>query len=223
MTMTRTITVTGEGTAEAVPDLLTLTLAVEVRRDSAGTAYDDAGEVASAVTVALRGHGVAGLDLRTSGLNLRAELVWAENQGQKVSGYVASTTLVARVSPPTAAPSAISAAVAAGGDSLRIHGIEQGFADSSAVAAQAQEAAWREAEAKAARFAALAGARLGQVLSIEQRAAHGAPVPMMGDMKRASASEGVAIEAGSMAVSATVAVQWELVQLEPASTSRDAG
>lgn len=210
MTPVRTITVTGEGTAEAVPDLLTLTLAVEVRRDAAGAAYDDAGEVTSAVTDALHGHGVAENDLRTSGLNLRAELVWAENQGQKVTGYVASTTLVARVSPPSAAPVAISAAVAAGGDSLRINGIEQGFADSSAVAAQAQEAAWREAEAKAARFAALAGARLGQVLSIDQRPERGLPVPMMGDMKRAVAAQGVAIEAGSVAVSASVVVQWEL-------------
>jgi uncharacterized protein YggE len=210
MTPVRTITVTGEGTAEAVPDHLTLTLSVEVRRDAAEAAYGDAGEIASAVTKALRGHGVAGLDLRTSGLNLRAELVWAENQGQKVSGYVASTTLVARVGPPSAAPAAISAAVAAGGDSLRINGIEQGFTDASAVAARAQEAAWREAEAKAARFAALAGGQLGQVLSIDQRPEHGSPVPMMAGMQRASASEGVPIEAGSVAVSASVVVQWEL-------------
>lgn len=210
MTPVRTIAVTGEGTAEAVPDLLTLTLAVEARRDAAGTAYDDAGEVASAVADALRRHGVAEHDLRTSGLNLRAELVWAENQGQRVTGYVASSTLVARVSPPSAAAVAISAAVAAGGDNLRINGIEQGFTDSSAIAAQAQEAAWREAEAKAARFAALAGARLGQVLSIEQLPERGLPVPMMGDMKRAVAAQGVAIETGSVAVSASVLVRWEL-------------
>ncbi|GAA4041329.1 hypothetical protein GCM10023063_28990 [Arthrobacter methylotrophus] len=214
MTPRRTITVTGEGSAEAVPDLLTLTLAIEVRRDAAGAAYDDAGQLAAAVTDVLREQGVAGLDLRTSGLNLRAELVWAENQGQKLTGYVASTTLVARVSPPSAAPSAISAAVAAGGDSLRINGIEQGFTDSSAVAALAQEAAWREAEAKAARFAALAGSRLGQVLSIDQRPEQGSPIPLMGDMKRAFASEGVAIEAGSVAVSASVVVQWELASPE---------
>jgi uncharacterized protein YggE len=210
MTPERTITVTGEGTAEAVPELLTLTLAVEVRRDAAEEAYGAAGEVASAVAAALRGQGVAGPDLRTSGLNLRAELVWAENQGQKVTGYVASTSLVARVGPPSAAVEVLSAAVTAGGDSLRINGIEQGFRDSAAVAARAQEAAWREAEAKAARFAALAGSRLGRVLSIEQRPDHGSLVPMMGEVKRASASEAVPIEAGSVAVSASVVVRWEL-------------
>lgn len=168
------------------------------------------------MTEAMRGHGVAGLDLRTSGLNLRAELVWAETQGQKVTGYVASSTLVARVGPVSAAPAAISAAVAAGGDSLRINGLEQGFTDPAAVAARAQEAAWREAEATAARFAALAGARLGRVLTIDQRPEHGSPAPMMGEMKRASASDGVAIEAGSVAVSASVAVQWELDSVSPA-------
>ncbi|MDQ0028918.1 SIMPL domain-containing protein [Arthrobacter bambusae] len=210
MTPVRTITVTGEGTAGAVPDLLTLTFAVEVRRDGAETAYRDAGEAASAVTEALSGHGVAGAELRTSGLNLRAELVWAENQGQKVTGYVASTTMVARISPPSRASAAISAAVAAGGDSLRINGIEQGFADTPAVAARAQEAAWRDAEAKASRFAALAGGRLGKVISIDQRPEHGPPVPMMAGMERASASEDLPIEAGSVAVSASVVVQWEL-------------
>lgn len=210
MTTARTITVTGEGSAEAVPDLLTLTLAVEVRREAAGNAYDDAGEVASAVTEALRGHGVADRDLRTRGLNLRADIVWVENHGQKVTGYVASTSLTARISPPSAAPAAISAAVAAGGDSLRINGIEQGFTDSSAVAALAQEAAWRDAEAKATRFAALAGARLGQVLSIDQGPERGLPVPLMASARGVSLSSGVAIEEGSVGISASITVQWEL-------------
>ena len=210
MATMRTITVTGEGTAEAVPDLLTLTLAVEVRRDSAAEAYNDAGQTASAVTGALRGHGVDDSGLRTSGLNLRAELAWSENHGQKINGYTAATTLVARVSPPSAAPAAISAAVAAGGDNVRINGIEQGFRNSTAVTAQAQEAAWFDAEAKAARFAALAGARLGQVLSIDQPPEHGSPVPLTAGFARAAASEGVAIEAGSVAISAAVVVRWEL-------------
>ncbi|WP_113990567.1 SIMPL domain-containing protein, partial [Arthrobacter sp. Hiyo1] len=74
----------------------------------------------------------------------------------------------------------------------------------------------REAEAKAARFAALAGGRLGLVLSIDQRPEHGSPVPMKAGIQRASTSEGVPIEAGSVAVSASVVVQWELDSPAPA-------
>ncbi len=212
--MTRSITVTGDGTAEAVPDLLTLTLAVEVRQDTAARAYDDAADVALTVTEALRQRGVADSDLRTSGLNLRPDVVWVENQGQKVTGYVASTDLVARLGPPHLAPAAISAAISAGGNSVRINGIEQGFKDSSAVAAMAQDAAWRDAEVKARRFAGLAASRLGQVLSIEQRPEHGMPVPVARDMARTFAAEGVAIEPGTVAVSASIVVTWELLAPE---------
>ncbi|MGW9413504.1 SIMPL domain-containing protein [Arthrobacter cupressi] len=209
--MTRSITVTGDGTAEAVPDMLTLTLAVEVRQDTAARAYDDAGNIALNVTEALRRQGVAEGNLRTSGLNLRPDVVWVENQGQKVTGYVASTDLVARLGPPRLAPAAISAAVTAGGNSVRINGIEQGFSDSSAVAASAQDAAWHDAETKARRFAGLAASRLGQVLSIEQRPDHGAPVPVARDMARTFATEGVAIEPGTVAVSSSIVVTWELL------------
>ncbi|OFI38230.1 hypothetical protein BIU82_18600 [Arthrobacter sp. SW1] len=212
--MTRSITVTGDGTAEAVPDLLTLTLAVEVRRETAAHAYDDAAAVALSVTEALRRHGVADGNLRTSGLNLRPDVVWVENEGQKVTGYVASTDLVARLGPPHLAPAAISAAITAGGNNVRINGIEQGFSDSSAVAASAQDAAWHDAEAKARRFAELAASRLGQVLSIEQRPSHDRPVPVAGDMARTVAAEGVAIEPGTVAVSVSVLVAWELLDAE---------
>ena len=56
----RTVTVTGFGTAEAAPDLLTLSVGVECRRDSAGDAYAAAGEASAAVTGALRSRGVPG-------------------------------------------------------------------------------------------------------------------------------------------------------------------
>ena len=39
----RTISVTGSGSAEAAPDLLTLSIGVECRREDVGAAYGDAG------------------------------------------------------------------------------------------------------------------------------------------------------------------------------------
>lgn len=209
--MNRTITVTGTASAKAVPDVVTLTLGVETRRGTAAEAYDDAGKAANAVGASLREAGVSAVDLRTSGLNLRADLVWVEGQGQKVTAYVASTSLQVGISSQADAPAAIAAAVAAGGDDIRINGIEQGFADASAVMAQAQEAAWQDAVARAEQYASLASARLGKVVSIVQEPLHGGPIPLGGMVRASFTAEAMPVEAGESSVSASIKVEWELV------------
>ncbi|MFE4195519.1 SIMPL domain-containing protein [Paenarthrobacter sp. NPDC056912] len=209
--MKRTITVTGTASAKAVPDLVTLTLGVETRRETAAKAYDDAGAAATAVAASLRAAGVTDVDLRTSGLNLRADLVWVEGQGQKVTAYVATTNLHVGIRSHADAPAAIAAAVASGGDDIRINGIEQGFADASLVTSQAQEGAWQDALTRAEQYASLASARLGAVVSISQQPVHSAPIPM-GGLVRAYAAEALPIEAGESSVSASVTVEWELLQ-----------
>ncbi|MFK0001488.1 SIMPL domain-containing protein [Paenarthrobacter sp. NPDC090522] len=208
--MKRTITVTGTASAKAAPDLVTLTLGVETRRDSAAQAYSDAGHAAGAVAASLRQAGVADVDLQTSGLSLRADLVWVEGQGQKVSGYIASTNLLVAIRSQADAPAALAAAVAAGGDDIRINGIGQGFSDASRVTAAAQEAAWADAERRAQQYAQLAGARLGSVVTVSQQPTPGAPVPV-GGMARAYAAEAMPVEAGESSVTASVTVEWELL------------
>src|SRR4029453_10085269 len=139
--MKRTITVTGNGTAQAPPDMVTVSLGLECRSGGAGTAYEEAGRAAAAVSAALRSKGVRDSDIHTSGLNLRAELLWQEGQGQRVSGYVASTMLTAGLRHVGTASAAIAAAVDAGGDAVRVNGLELGFEDPSVVTAAAQESA----------------------------------------------------------------------------------
>ena len=78
----RTISVTGSGSAEAAPDLLTISIGVECRREKVAAAYGDAGRAAAAVTAALRDHGVGSPDITTSGLNVRAEVNWQEGHGK---------------------------------------------------------------------------------------------------------------------------------------------
>lgn len=208
-TSTRTITVTGTGTAEAPPDLLTISVGVECRRDSVGAAYADAGRSSSAVSGALRGHGVADNDIRTSGLNVRPELVWRDGAGQQVTGYVTSTVLTVRLRQVTAASAVIAAIVDAGGDDVRLNGLELGFSDESAVAALARESAWQDAVATAEQLASLASARLGAVVSIAEHADLPGPVPVA-RIQRAAASEAISVEAGHASVGASVTVAWEL-------------
>jgi uncharacterized protein YggE len=209
--LSRTVTVTGTGTAEAVPDQLAISVGVECRRENAGEAFTAAGAASAAVATALRGHGVDHRDISSSGLNVRADVIWQEGQGQKVTGYVASSVLSVRLRNVAAAAESIAAAVEAGGNDVRLDGLQLGFTDAAAVTASAREAAWQDAASSAAQFAALAKAELGDVVTVSEHPASSAPVPVA-KMERAFASDGVAVEAGSAAVSVTITVQWELRQ-----------
>jgi uncharacterized protein len=206
----RTISVTGSGTAEAAPDLLTLSIGVECRRAGVDAAYGDAARASSAITAVLREHGVANPDITTSGLNVRAEVSWQEGRGQLVSGYLASSMLTVRLRDVAASSGLIAAAVAAGGDDVRLNGLEFGFADPAAVEARAREAAWNDARTTAEHFASLAGARLGQAVSVTRQPGMAPPIPLAA-MQRAVASEPLSVEAGGASVSAAVAVVWELL------------
>ncbi|WP_082506714.1 SIMPL domain-containing protein [Arthrobacter sp. Leaf337] len=205
----RTVTVTGSGTAEAVPDLLTVSIGVECRQEDVGAAYAAAGRASAAISAVLREHGVPDADISTSGLNVRADVVWKEGQGQTVTGYVASSVLAVRLRDVPGSSDVISAAVAAGGNDVRLNGLELGFADPAAVTARAREAAWQDALATATQFASLAGTALGPVVSVTQQPAASAPIPVA-KMQRAMATDSVGIEAGQSSVSATVGVVWEL-------------
>ena len=206
----RTISVTGSGSAEAAPDLLTLSIGVECRREDVGAAYGEAGRVSAAITAALREYGVANPDITTSGLNVRAEVNWQEGRGQVVSGYLASSVLSVRLRELGASSEVIAAAVAAGGNDVRLNGLELGFADPAAVTARAREAAWQDALTTAGHFASLAGASLGKVVSLTQQTGHPAPIPVA-KMQRAAAVESLTVEAGESSISATVNVVWELL------------
>ncbi|MFE4545382.1 SIMPL domain-containing protein [Arthrobacter sp. NPDC056727] len=208
-TANRTVTVTGSGTAGGAPDMLTLSIGVECRRDNAGGAYTAAGEASAAVAGALRSRGVEDRDIRTSGLNVRADVVWQEGRGQQVTGYIASAMLSVRLRDLDAGSAIIAAAVEAGGNDVRLDGLQLGFADTAAVLALAREAAWADARAAAAQLAGLAGAELGEVVSVRQQPAPSAPVPL-GGMQRAFAADSVTVEAGDLSVSTGVTVVWEL-------------
>ena len=108
------------------------------------------------------------------------------------------------------ASEAIAAAVAAGGNDVRLNGLELGFADPAAVSARAREAAWQDALTTAGHFASLAGASLGNVVSLVQQPGHQAPIPVA-KMQRAAAVESLTVEAGESSISATVGVVWELL------------
>ena len=203
------VTVTGSGWAEATPDVAVVSIGVECRRESVEAAYSAAGSALADVTAAFRGHGVAPADLRTAGLNVRADLVWREGEGQRVAGYVAASTLAVQLRDVAAASRMISDATAAGGNDVRLNGLSFSISDPSAVKVRARAAAWEDARAAAEQYAALASATLGNVLSVAEVPAAQGPVPVAG-IQRMAAAESLSVEPGESRVDAAVTVVWEL-------------
>jgi uncharacterized protein YggE len=205
----RTISVTGTGTAEAAPDLLTLSIGVDCHRQDVAAAYGAAGRLSGQISAALRRFGVGPTDISTTGLNVRADLVWQEGHGQTVTGYIASSILQVRLRDFAHSAEAIAAAVEAGGNDVRLNGLERGFADPAAVQARAREAAWKDALATAQQYAALSGTVLGRMVSLAQLPSSSNPIPVV-KMERAMAADSLTVEAGESSISARIDVVWEL-------------
>lgn len=213
-----TVTATGTGWAEAPPDLTLVSIGVECRASAVAAAYSRAGEALSAVTAVLRGRETAPGDIRTTSLNVRADLVWREGEGQQVAGYVAAGTLDVRLRDMVSAAGIISDAVSAGGNDVRLNSLHLDLADDTQARERARAAAWEDALRAGLQFAALASASLGRVVSVTEHVPTRGPVPLAG-LQRASAVESVAIEPGQNRVETAVTVVWELDSGLPGNTS----
>ncbi|WP_280450971.1 SIMPL domain-containing protein [Nocardia cyriacigeorgica] len=212
------VTTFGHGTVRATPDLMRVTLSVESRASKVALAYGRAGERVSAVTGSLRSYGVPSTDIATSGLSVRAETVWVEGGGNKVTGYLATTSLTITLrdigEDADPGPATIIAhCVDAGGDDVRLGGLELTVADPDAVLGAARDAAWDDAKAKAEQYAARAGRTLGAVIEITEDTSTPVPVPrprMRGATEIAYAAAAVPVELGESEFAADLRVTWEL-------------
>ncbi|MFC7450175.1 SIMPL domain-containing protein [Rhodococcus daqingensis] len=208
--MKSSVTVVGHGSAAAAPDIMRITVSVEVRRPDVTSAFEQAGHAAQAVSEALRAAGVAPADVSTTGLSVHADTVWQENQGQKVVGYIASTSLSVTLRDLSAPGQVIADCVGAGGDDVRLGGLELGIADQTGLLAQARDAAFADALAKARQYAGLSGRELGKVVELSEDVdSPPMPRPMVRAMK--ASADGMPIERGETELSATARVRWTLI------------
>ncbi|WP_280347468.1 SIMPL domain-containing protein [Nocardia neocaledoniensis] len=211
-------TMIGHGTVRAVPDLIRVTLSVESRADTVAAAYGRAGDRVAAVVTALRAAGVSDADMATSGLSVRTETVYTDNGRSEITGYLASSGLSVSLRDDTGTDPAdtVAAAVAAGGDDVRLGGLTRGIADPEPLLTQARDAAFDDAKAKAEQYATRAGVALGAVVQITEDTA--TPLPrgydisaeMGAPMLMAKASSPVPVVPGETEIGAIVRVTWAL-------------
>jgi uncharacterized protein YggE len=203
---TGTLTVTGNATINVVPDLATITLGVTTTGDTAASAMAANNEAVSGVIAKLIAAHVADRDMQTSSLSINPNWVAnGDNTGQVIKGYIASNMLTVRIKALETTGAVLDAAITDGANTL--NGLTFGLQDQRPTEDEARKAAVVDAVARAKVLADAAGAKLGDIQSInEGGAAQPGPMPMFKTMDAAS----VPVAAGEIGISASVTIVWAL-------------
>jgi uncharacterized protein len=206
MTEPTFVEVTGFGSASTTPDRLRAHLAAVGGAPTVAQAFSGASEAMQSMLTALRENGVAGEDLRSTGIQVHSDHGHRSIRGR----FEAHMSVDAVLRDIDSAGTVLSAAVEAGGDASRVHGISLDSSAADDALAEAREAAWADAPVKAKQYAELAGRSLGAVLSVSELRGNRGRATAFGADAAPAAGGGPAIEPGTRGLHAVITVRWEL-------------
>jgi uncharacterized protein len=207
----RTVVMTGTGRTVGVPDELSFSLSVGLVRPDLATALADANATMNRVLASLASSGVQRSDVQTTGLSMNAVYDYHSSGPPTLRGYRVSQRAQVLVRDLSKGGAAVTAAVHAGGNDVRVGQLGLRIADPESLLAKSRAAAVKEATAKAQEYADATGQTLGDVLSL--REVH-ASSPVIRSQALPSASfdalKGVAlpIRAGKDKLAVTVRIEW---------------
>ena len=211
----RVLTMTGSGDASAVPDELSFGLGVTVTRTDLGPALDAASATTARVLAALTRYGVAKGDVQTTGLSMTPVYDYHPYDPPTITGYRVTQRASVLVKELAKGGEAVAAAVAAGGNDVRVSNLRLLVGDPDAATARARAAAVAEAKAKAEQYADASGQTLGEVMTL--REVHVKPLPTTptvhlarGMIAQDNALKALPIRAGRESTTVTVRMVWEL-------------
>ena len=204
------ITVTGNGSAEAVPDMASVSLGVVTEAATAAEAMAANSAALAEVMATLTGAGIEARDIQTSGLSLNP--AYEDNyqggpEGPKVRGFIAQNNVTVRVRALDSLGGVLDAAVGQGANTL--YGLSFGLQEPEPKMDDARRDAIADARRKAELYALAAGVTLGEVVSISEQVNYGGPMP---EMRAASFAKdsGVPVAEGELSLSASVTVVYDL-------------
>jgi uncharacterized protein YggE len=206
----RTVEMTGTGAATAVPDQVGFTVSVGLTRSDLSSALDDASATMTRVLGTLADHGVVQDRVQTTGLSMYPVYDYPTYGPRILRGYHVTQRARATVPKLARAGAAITAAVRAGGNAVRVGDIRLVVGDRESVLAEARDAAVAEATAKAEQYAEATGQSLGDVLSLREVRARSprSAYPLSFKELRAADAAKVPIKAGQDELKVTVRVVW---------------
>lgn len=208
-----TISVNGTGDATAVPDVVFVSLGIQVQANDLGEAIVDANSTMNRIFTAVQAEGLEEKDIQTSGFNVHTENIRDRDgnpTGQAV--YHVNNTVRLTVRDLENTGDIIGAALDAGANS--VNGLNFGIENNDELLAEARSAAVADARARAEQLADGLGVTVGKPITISEQGGGGVPLqraPMAADMAFAEAAA-PPISGGELSVSSQVYVVFELIQ-----------
>jgi uncharacterized protein YggE len=202
------ITVSGEGSVFAVPDMAVISMGATAEAKTAKAAMDQTSDITAAILAQLSGFEIAPRDIQTSDLSLNP--VWTNrgdtNDRPRIDGYQASNRVTVRIRDLDTLGPVLDAVLTDGAN--RLGGLQFALSDPEPAMNDARRLAVADAVAKATLFADAAGVELGALISLSETGIM-MPRPEMMSMARA-ADAGVPVAQGEAEVMAGVTLVYEI-------------
>ncbi|SFO02019.1 hypothetical protein SAMN05216330_1011256 [Bradyrhizobium sp. Ghvi] len=201
------ITVSGQATVSAAPDLAQIDAGVANDAKSAKEASDTNNAAMGKVLLALKGAGIPEKDYQTSRLSLQPQYAPNRSSGASpVVGFRASNRVTVKIRDVATVASIIDTLVSAGANDIGNISFE--VTQASKLLDDAREQAVADARRKAEIYAKATGVTLGAPLSVSEG---GAPMPLFkGRMAAAPMAAPAAVAPGEETLAVTVNVSWAI-------------
>jgi uncharacterized protein len=204
------ISVTGEATLSAPPDLAEVDGGVTSDAKTAREASEANNAAMGKVLLALKAAGINEKDFQTSRLSLQPQSAPGRAGPSTIVGYRASNRVTIRLHDVTKVASVIDTMVGAGAND--IGGINFMVSQASKLLDDAREQAVADARRKAEIYAKAAGVTLGAPLSITEG---GSPGPMPFRKMAGGMAAGAPVAQGEETLAITVSVSWAIKPAGP--------
>ncbi len=206
---TRTLTVSGNGQVSVTPDIAYIYIGVHTEEASAAQAVADNNTGTQNVVKALTGIGVDAEDIRTSNFSIYQNTQYGPDNKPTGITYVVDNSVHVTVRDLSKLGDLLDAAVKAGANN--INSIQFDVADKSAALSQASAMAVDDAKKQAQDLASEAGVQLGDIQNISNSESVPGPIyEAKGLGGGAAAASSVPINTGSLQISASVTITYEI-------------
>jgi uncharacterized protein YggE len=203
----RTITVTGTGMVTLTPDIAYVYVGVHTQDTSATTAMNQNNVQTQAVIEAIKALGVADEDIKTTNFSVSPQPVYDANYNQIGTTYVVDNTVYVTVRDLTKLGDLLDNSIQSGANN--VYGISFDLADKTDALSQARLAAVQDARKQADELAGATNVQIGDVQTISYYDSTPSPIFLEARAAADSASS-VPVQSGSMQITTTVTIVYEI-------------